>query len=454
MIGWQETRSLLEKTLGFSSADETEATLLGRDEGLTRYANNVIHQHVAETNRYLIVRAVVGRSVGVAVTNDLTDEGLEHVVEQATRIANQRPEQPDFPGLPAPVPVPEVEAFDETTAAYSPLDRAGPVVELCGLAQAQSCIASGAFRTGVREYGVANSRGVLVYHPVTIADLTTVVMTADSSGFATDASWQVDQMDVVALGREAIDKARRSRDPQSLEPGVYPVVLEPYATHDLLATLSLAAGATFVQEGRSWMSGRQGESLMSPQVSIWDDGLDPRGWPLPFDCEGIPRRRVDVVRQGVVSDVVYDRERALEDEAAESTGHALPAANPFNPWLNAARFGPIPLHVFMATGESSLEEMVAEIDRGLYVTRFWYTRTVHPREAVVTGMTRDGTFLIEDGELAGPVRNLRFTQSYTEALAGVKAVGRELRRVWNDPGIISAPALRLDAFDFTGATEF
>ena len=201
------------------------------------------------------------------------------------------------------------------------------------------------------------------------------------------------------------------------------------------------------------MSKRQGERLMSSLISIWDNGLDPSGWPLPFDLEGTPRRQVDIVCSGVAGDAVYDRARAAK-EGKGSTGHALPAINPFNPWLNASQLGPIPLHAFMGAGDSELEEMIAGTERGLYITRFWYTRTVHPREAVITGMTRDGTFLIEHGELTTPVRNLRFTQSYVEALSGTEAVGRETRRVWSNPGICSAPALKLTAFNFTGTTGF
>ncbi len=456
MIGRLQIEMLLKRVLSLSSAnsaDETEAVLLGLEAQLTRFANNGIHQNVAESNRYVVVRAVLGKRVGVGATNDLTDGGLGRAVETAIATAKLQPENADFLGLPEPVSVPEVVAFDETTAGYSPIERARAVRAVCRRAEEAGCVASGAFRTAIHEWAVANSHGLFAYHPATEADVTTVVMTGDSSGFATGASWKVAEVDVVALGDEAISKALRSRNPQPLEPGVYPVVLEPYAAHDLLATLSVAAGATAVQEGRSWMSGRQGERLMSPLISIWDDGLDPAGWPLPFDFEGMPRRRVDIVRQGVVGDTLYDRARAAR-EGKESTGHALPAANPFNPWLNSARLGPIPLHATMGTGDSTLDEMIAGTERGLYVTRFWYTRTVHPREAVVTGMTRDGTFLIERGELAAAVRNLRFTQSYVEALAGAEAVGRELRRTWSDPGIRSAPALKLGTFNFTGTTEF
>jgi len=453
MIGRTQTEVLLKRALSLSSADESEAVLLGLEAQLTRFANNTIHQHVAEANRYVVVRAALGRCVGVGATNDLTDAGLERVVESAIAAAKLLPQDPGFPGLANPASVPEVVAFDEATAGCTPAKRAQDVLVVCRRAEEAGCVASGAFRTGVHEWAVANSRGLFAYHPATEADLTTVVMTEDSSGFAAEASWKVAEVDVVASGDEAINKALRSRSPQLLEPGDYPVVLEPYATHDLLATLSFAAGANAVQEGRSWMSERQGKRLMSPLISIWDDGLDLDGWPLPFDFEGVPRQRVDIVRDGVVGDAVYDRARAAKEEKA-STGHALPAANPFNPWLNNARYGPIPLHASMSTGDSTLEKMIAGTKRGLYVTRFWYTRTVHPREAVVTGMTRDGTFLIENGELTTPVRNLRFTQSYVEALAGTEAVGWEAQRTWSGLGIRSAPALKLAAFNFTGTTGF
>lgn len=448
MIGSSRTELLLKRTLSLSSADETEAVLLGLDEQLTRFANNTIHQHVAETNRYVVVRAALGRRVGTAATNDLTDAGLERAVEAALAAARLRPEDPDFPGLPHPTPVPEIAAFDQATAACTPAERARAVGTVCQWAEEAGCVAAGAFRTAVHEWAVANSRGLFAYHPATEADLTTVVMAGDGSGFAQGASSRVADVDTVALGQEAIDKALRSRDPQPLEPGVYPVVLEPYAAHDLLETLAGAAGAVAVQEGRSWMSGRHGESLMSPFISIWDDGRHPHGWPLPFDFEGLPRRRVTIVDQGVVGEAVYDRARAVR-EGRESTGHALPPVNPFNPWLNAARLGPVPLHPCMGSGDSTLEEMIASTQRGLYVTRFWYTRTVHPRQAVVTGMTRDGTFLIEHGELTTPVLDLRFTQSYVEALVGTEAVGRETRRAWTAPGILTAPALKLAAFNFT-----
>jgi len=449
MIGRTQTEMLLKQVLSLSSAAETEVVMLGLDEQLTRFANNTIHQHVAESNRYLVVRAALGRCVGVGATNDLSDAGLGRAVDSAVAAARLRPEDPNFQGLPDPTHVPEIAGFDDVTARYSPAERARAVRAVCQRAEQVDCSAAGAFRTSVHEWAVANGRGLFAYHPSTEADLTVVATTADqSSSFAAGASSKVAEIDVATLGTEAIQVALRGRNPQPIEPGVYPVVLSPYAAHDMLETLTAAAGAVSVQEGRSWMSGRRGERLMAPLISIWDDGLDLAGWPLPFDFEGMPRRRVDIVRKGTVGDAVYDRARAAVDGVA-STGHALPATNPFSPWLNASRLGPIPLHATMGTGENTVQELIAGTERGLYVTRFWYTRTVHPREAIVTGMTRDGTFLIERGELASPVRNLRFTQSYVQALARTEAVGRQARRVWTDPGVLSAPALKLAAFNFT-----
>jgi len=457
MIGDGAIREIAHRVFAASEADETEVVFFGLEERLTRFANNVIHQNVAERDAVVVVRAAVGKCIGVATTNDLSDAGLERVAEAATAACGGdprgRPEDPDYPGLPEPMAVDPVAAFDERTAAYAPADRARDVGQVCRRAEEAGVSASGAFRTAVHEFAVVNSLGLFAYHPATIADLTTVVMTDDSAGYAAGASWKVEEVDVVGLGREAIRRALRGRNPQPLEPGVYPVVLEPHAVGDIVSFLAYMAGGMMVGEGRSWMTGRQGRRLMSPLVSIWDDGRDPAGWPLPFDFEGTPRRRVEIVREGVVGDAVYDR-RWAGKAGKTPTGHALPVVNPFSPWLNASTYGPLSLHPAMGAGEHTVEEMIASTDRGLYVTRFHYTRVVHPREAVITGMTRDGTFLIENGEITTPVQNLRFIQSYVEALARVEMVGREVHRERPGFSVVRAPALKLSAFHFTGATTF
>ncbi|MGB9888950.1 MAG: TldD/PmbA family protein [Anaerolineae bacterium] len=453
MLGEKRIREIVGRVLARSHADETEVLFFGLEERLTRFANNTIHQNVAETDAGVVVRAAVGRRTGVGLTNDLSDAGLERALEAAIGAARLQPEDPHYPGLPDPVPVEPVPAFDERTAAYTPEDRARDVAGVCRRAEEAGVNASGAFRTAVHEFAVANSHGLFVYHPTTIADLTTVVMTDDSAGYAAGASWRVAEVDVVALGEEAIRKALRGRQPRPLEPGVYPVVLEPYAVGDIVDFITGMAGGMAVAEGRSWMTGREtGEPVAASSVSIWDDGRDPAGWPLPFDFEGMPRQRVDIIREGRVGSPVYDR-RWAAIAGKTPTGHALPAANPFSPWMTASA-GPASLHPMMGAGEHTVEEMIAATDYGLYVTRFHYTRVVHPRQAVITGMTRDGTFLIERGEITVPVRNLRFTQSYVEALANVEMVGRKVHSERPDFTVVRAPALKISAFHFTGATEF
>jgi predicted Zn-dependent protease len=208
-------------------------------------------------------------------------------------------------------------------------------------------------------------------------------------------------------------------------------------------------GGQAVLDGRSWMNTRLGVQAMSPSVDIWDDGLDIRGLPLPFDFEGVPKRRVDIVSGGVIKGPVYDRMTA-EKAGETSTGHALPPNLP----AYMRGVGPIALNLFMAPGRASLEEMIASTRRGLYITRFWYTRLVHPSDCVVTGMTRDGVYFIEDGEIAYPVKNLRFTQSYVQALAGVEMVSRETRLLKTEYGsrALCVPALKLASFHFTGRT--
>lgn len=445
MLGEKRMRDIAEQVLSLSAAEQTEMIIMSDDSGLTRFANSYIHQNVAERNVGLRVRAVVGKKIGVASINDLSPEALERVVEKALAIAKLQPENPDFISLPGPTPITKVEAFDEATAGFSPVARAKAVGVICQLAVGKGLIASGAFTTGGYELTVANSVGVFAYHAATSADMNTVIMAGDSSGYAAATAWKVGEINAEAIGAEAVEKALRSRHPRELPPGRYPVILEEYAVADIMDTLAyLGFGALAVQEGRSFMVDRFGEQIMSDAISIWDDGLDPTGLPMPFDFEGVPRQRVDLIKGGMAEAVVYDSYTAGKEGKA-STGHGLPAPN---------THGPVPGHLFMAPGEMNKEEMLASMERGLWVTRFHYTVPVHPKLAIVTGMTRDGTFLIEKGEISYPIKNLRFTQSYVEALANVELVGRTTRLQQSWFGGTRVPALKVAEFEFTGATEF
>ncbi|NJD58066.1 MAG: TldD/PmbA family protein, partial [Anaerolineae bacterium] len=266
------------------------------------------------------------------------------------------------------------------------------------------------------------------------------------SGWSQGSAWKITELDVESLGKRAIDTAERGHTPVKIEPGEYTVILEHYATDDLLSSLNFyGMGAQAVQEGHSWMNDRLGQQVMSPQVNIWDDGCNTAGAPLPFDYEGVPKQKVDIVKEGVVIGPVYDRYSAAK-EGKTSTGHATP--------ITFRGFGPIAAHLFMGPGSATVEEMVQSTQKGLYINRFWYTRLVHPRECVITGMTRDGVFMIENGEIAYPVKNLRYTMPYVQALANVEAVGKTAHLLIGEFGGISTrvPALKIKGFNFTGST--
>jgi predicted Zn-dependent protease len=249
------------------------------------------------------------------------------------------------------------------------------------------------------------------------------------------------------MADEAIEKARAGENPKDPEPGDYAVILDPYATADLLEMLALdGMSALAFQEERSWLNGRIGERIMSPGVTIVDDALDVAGIPAAFDFEGQPKTVVPIVENGVCRGPVYDSYTAGRKQGIQSTGHAAPPSP-------TDRYGPLPMNLSLHPGASDVAEMIRSTEQGLYVTRFWYTRVVHPRDVVVTGMTRDGTFVVRDGKVTGAVKPMRFTQSYVEALSRVRAIGSRQRTLKAGIGTMRVPAVQLDRFRFTSATR-
>ena len=442
MIGEDAALRLLERALTLSTARETDIYLSSQDLGLTRFAGNAIHQNVSHSNVTLNIRAVEGKRVGRATTNDTSDDGIRRAMESARRNALLMPEDPAFLGLPDPQPVDRVASWDESAAACSPLTRARMVGEVCRQGAAEGLDTAGACRTGLHEIAVVSSRGIRAYHAGTFSGLIITTRSDTSAGWAKGGSWRLDEIDYPALASEAVDKAVRGKGPQPISPGEYTVVLDHYAVDDILEALSLyGMGAQAVQEGRSWMCDLQGTRAMSDSVSIWDDGRALNGWPMPFDVEGVPRQRVELVGNGVVGDPVHNTYTAAQD-GISSTGHQQYFTGP-----------PIASNLFMRPGEETVDELIASTERGLYITRFFYTRLSHNRGCVMTGMTRDGTFLIEGGEIQHPVKDLRFTQSYVNALNGVEGVGNDARLVLNEVGFATrVPALKLASFNFTGVT--
>ena len=452
MQGKDRLKEIADRVLALSSADQTEVLVFGGDEHLTRFAVNTIHQNVSETNVEVRVRAVFGQAqrakVGIASGNDLSDEALQKVVESAETVARFQQDNPEFDSLPEPQPVKEVDAYIEATAAYTPEERAKGAAAICAASRENDMEAAGAFSTSAEEVMVANSLGVSAYHRNTVAHVVTVIMGETGSGYAAATAMDVTRLDPEAVGRVAVDKAARSRNPTDIEPGAYTVILEEEAVADMLFYLGyMGLGALSVQEGRSFMSGCFGEKITGDNITLWDDGHDSRGFVLPFDYEGVPKQRVTLIENGVARGVVYDSFTAGREQGKTSTGHGLPAPN---------TFGPFPVNLFLAPGQASKEDMLASTERGIWVTRFHYTNPVHPVKTVLTGMTRDGTFLIENGQITRPLKNLRFTQSILEAFSQVEMIGPKLELIKAGWGNFAtcAPAAKIHGFQFTGTTEF
>jgi PmbA protein len=439
--------ALAEQVLCFAEGEsptEVEVVAMADDASLTRFANSEIHQNVAESNVQLNLRFVDGRRVGVASTNRSDDEGLRRLAARAAAIARNSAELEDWGGLPGPTPIrPVPEGYAEATAGASPELRADGVRAVIAAADAAGVVSYGSFSTATETLGIANSKGIRAAQQRTVSQLLTVAMAPDGgSGYAESAAVDVTEIDAADIGRQAAEKARATANPVSVEPGDWPVVLEEYAVVDLLSMLGyMGFSALAVQEERSFSE--PGRRVGSELVTIVDDGTDPATLPMAFDYEGVAKQRVELIDRGVCRDVVYDAQTAARAGRA-STGHGLPAPNPY---------GPFPLNMAMAAGDTSRADLVGGLERGLLVTRFHYTNPVHPKLAIVTGMTRDGTFWVEDGRIKGPVRNLRFTQSYLEALAATSAISRERRTLKGDFGGVLVPAIRVDSWTFTGATE-
>ncbi len=450
LLGERALRAVAEKALRAATGDEVEALVLGRDLGLTRFANNEIHQNMRIASADLRLRVVREKRVATVWTNRLDDEGIARAAREASSLALVSPENPEWGGLPGPTTYPRVEAFADATAAATPERRARAAGAICDPSHERGFRAAGYVSTTVTETAVANSHGVWAYGPATVAEAQAVVMGDSGSGYAQRMHVDVGAVDAGAVSREAIAKAARAQGPRDFPAGEYEVVLEPYAVADIVEFLGEGLTGLAVEEGSSFVAGKLGEQVTGDAVTLVDDPLDPGCLPAAFDFEGARAERVTLVERGVARAVVYDSQTAARNDA-RNTGHAYYSSDAY----------PFPMHLRLEPGSASRQELIGGVRRGVLVTRFWYTRWVHPLRTIVTGMTRDGAFLIEHGEIAHPVRNFRFTQSYHEALAGTLGIERDLmvQRIDRftygfDVGFCHVPALRLGSFSFTGTTQY
>lgn len=445
LLGPDRLAEAIEPALA-TAADGTLVVAVHSTGGLTRFASSRIHQNTHREDVEIRVMAVAdGTRAGVASTHSLERDRVAAAAADALAIARITPANPDFPGLAAPRPAGAgPDRFDPATAATTPAERAEAVAQ--ALSEFPGDMeGAGAVETVADEVMVATSGGVRHYGRVTRAAISVMAMGPDSSGYAELIEGRLSDLDAAAIALRSVRKAEAGRNPQPIEPGSYTVILEPAATSTLMQFLAwLGFGAKSLLEERSFMAGKIGQTIMDERVTITDDPLAADALGLPFDFEGTPAQPVTLIDRGVATGVVWDRETAAR-AGRESTGHGLPAPNPD---------GPFPLNLRMQPGTQTLDQLIAGCERGLLVTRFHYSNVVHEKDAVLTGMTRDGTFWVEDGKVRHGVRNLRYTQNAVEALRNIEEIG-DATEISSELffGGSRAPALRIADFKFSSATD-
>ena len=387
--------------------------------GFARFAASTVHQPTLIEDATVTIRVVRDGKVGSVSTNRTDNDALKAAARRAGEAAGNARPDPGFPGLPRPGRVPDVAGFDEETAALPPEEQARWAWSAIEAVPGHGLY--GYFTSGVTEIAVASSTGIAVSQALTDATVLVLAAADGRSGYAEATSWKAADLDPARVAREASEKEARTRGAGEFEPGTYRAVLEPYAFGELLWYFAFSSlGALALLEGRSYFAGRIGEPLFDSRLTLRDDGRNPRGLPKAFDFEGVPKQPVTLVENGTIRDVVWDSRTAARAERT-STGHALAAP--------AQSHGPLPLNLVVSVGDASLDELAERVDDGIHVTRVHYVNIVDPREGILTGMTRDGTFRIEGGRVTSPLVNLRFTTSFPELVECLLGLSREARLV-------------------------
>jgi PmbA protein len=434
---------VVDAARGLGVAD-VEAIVAGGEHALTRFANNAIHQSMAERTAYLSVRPVIGRRTARATTNRLDAAGIRGVVEQAVAITRLTAPDPDLPPLAGPAEYEPVERWFEATAVATPEERALAVAEAIGVVKDAGQTAAGIYSTGDSFLAVLNSRGVAAWHRETMASFSITAMASDSSGWAKASACYHGDLDPVQLAASASSKASASSAPVELPPGRYTAILEAAAVLDLVGQMFGDFSGTAVRDGRSFLQDRIGRKLFGGNIDIFDDAWHPLQSGAPFDGEGVPRQPLTLVDSGAVREIAWSRQAAAVAGVAP-TGHGFPVPN---------ELGEAPANIVIAGGDTTLEDMLASTERGVLVTRLWYIREVDPYEKIFTGMTRDGTFLVENGRVAHGLRNFRFNQSLMEVLSGVESLSRPVRASGEEAPDMVVPAMKVGGFHFTEVTRF
>lgn len=424
-------RNIAKFILNNTKAD-AQVNIMDYSSYLIRFTRNQVHQSVQSKNLFINIKVVKDRRIGEASTNADDEESLKGILRSAEEIAELSPPNSEFVSLPKPVPIPFTPPYIEPP---NPSEAGEIVKSAIAFAERKEVQLSGSFSVRSGEIGVVNSLGVDSFSATSQYEFRIVAVKEDGSGYSACLTNDWRKIEPEKLAEEAVERALSSVNPREIEPGEYDVVLLPYAVDEIMMFFGwFAFNAQAMQEGRSFLEGKIGERVFNEKITIVDDAQNAQ-LPFPFDWEGVAKQRVVLVENGVAKGVVYDSFTAHK-EGKVSTGHS-------------ARNAPFPSDMILYPGEYSVEELISTLDRGILVTRFHYTNIVHPKLLVFTGLTRDGTFFVENGKVKYPVRTLRFTQNLIEAFAGDVLLGKELRR--GDNSLV--PAVRLSKFNFTGISK-
>jgi predicted Zn-dependent protease len=435
---------IAERILKISEADATEVEIGATTDALTRFANNTIHQNVAEQTLAISVRAVVDGRTARATTNKTDDDSLRRVVASAITLARNTPKNSNLLPMLGAQKYQKVSRFVGATAAATPQERARSVARVCRMAEKNKQTAAGIFSSGMVHSVLANSRGLFAHYEQTRAEFSVTILEENSSGWAKSNSADISKVDPDVLAESASRKAAESRKPRELAPGRYTAILEPAAVLDLVGFLFYDFAATAVADKRSCLTGRIGKKIFGDNITLWDDAYHPLQMGAPFDGEGLPRQKVLLVDRGVPKNLVYSR-TAAKKLKVKPTGHGFSLPNDY---------GEAPMNLVFSGGGRPLDEMVRTTERGILITRLWYIREVDPYEKVLTGMTRDGTFLVENGRIVGGIRNFRFNQSVIEMLSNVEMLGPAVRAAGEEAFDMVVPAMKVRDFHFSEVTKF
>ena len=463
MLTRDHAADLFEKLRKHSSADEVELIISGGNSALTRFANNTIHQNVSEENTQISVRVSFGGRTARATTNKSDDDSLRRVVQSAEALARVQQDDPDLLPMPTPQEAKSRDAvaptrYFENTARLTPKDRAAAVGQMVDVARKNALTTAGVYSSSEVAEGLFNSRGVAYWYEQTLAEVSITMLAETSSGWQKANSPDAQQVDHVRMAEVAAQKAIDSPNPTELPPGKYTVILEPAAVLDAVGFMFWDFGGSALLEQRSFLNERIGKQLFGENITVWDDVYHPLQTGAAFDGEGMQRQRVKLIEQGTVKAVTYARSSAKRMAASDAasnvglvtaTGHGFALPN---------EIGEAPLNIVFSgpkAGEAqSVDQMVTCTDHGILVTRLWYIREVDPYEKIITGMTRDGTFLIKNGTIQGGIRNFRFNQSLIEMLQNVEVLGEPVRASGEESMDMIVPAMKVRNFNFTEVTKF